>query len=442
MDDILSATACDLGRAIGAGDLDPVTVTESYLDAAKSHPLSARIYARLTETRALAEAEAAASRARAGTRKGLLDGVPLSWKDLFDSAGVATEAGSALLSGRVPERDAQVLRRATAAGLVCLGKTHMSELAFSGLGLNPSTATPPCVNDPDAVSGGSSSGAAASVAFGLAPCGIGSDTGGSIRLPSAWNDLVGFKPGHGALPMGRVVPLCPSFDTLGPLARSVEDAGQVCAALGGWRAPDLRGTSLAGRRLMLLETGAMQDLAPQVADGFARAVAALEDAGARIERRDIPCVATALDQSGLVFAPEAYGLWKDTIEADPDAMYHQILTRFRAGADVSAPDFVAAWQVLEDARRDYSAATAGFDAVILPSCPILPPKRARLQDDRDYYVEKNLMTLRNTRIGNLLGLAAISLPTGVPSTGILMQVQKGHESKLLRLAHAAERALA
>ncbi len=442
MQDPMTATAAELGRAIGAGRLDPVELTRGFLEAARDHPLGSRIYARMTEDRAMAEAAAARARALAGTRRGVLDGVPVAWKDLFDTAGVATEAGSALLKGRVPARDATVLANSTAAGLVCLGKTHMSELAFSGLGLNPSTGTPPCVNDADAVSGGSSSGAAAAVAFGLAPVATGSDTGGSIRLPAAWNDLVGFKPAHGSLPMGGVVPLCPAFDTLGPLARSVEDAALLWAAMGGWRAPDLAASSLRGARLMVLETGAMDDLDPEVSRGFDAAFDRLREAGAQIERREIPAVATASEQSPIVFAAEAYGVWRDTIEADPDAMYHQVRTRFRAGGEVSAPDYVAAWRILDRARRDYAQAAAGFDAVIFPTCPILPPKRARLEEDDAYYVARNLMTLRNTRIGNLLGLAGVTLPTGVPSVGILFQGMAGGEARLLRLCAAAERALA
>ena len=161
--DWLRASASELGRGIGGGQIDPVELCEAYLEAIAGAELRDRIYARATPDRARAEARAAAVRAKSGVRRGLLDGVPVSWKDLFDSAGVATEAGSRLLKGRVPVRDATVLAHGSRSGLVCLGKTHMSELAFSGLGLNPMTGTPPCVNDADAVSGGSSSGAAASV---------------------------------------------------------------------------------------------------------------------------------------------------------------------------------------------------------------------------------------------------------------------------------------
>ncbi|MDH3264989.1 MAG: amidase family protein, partial [Paracoccaceae bacterium] len=201
MDDWRKMSAGDLGRGIASGGIDPVELAEAFLEAIAAHPDASRIYARTTPERARAEAKAAAERARAGHRRHPLDGVPISWKDLFDSAGVATEAGSALLAGRVPVADAAVLANATAQGSVCLGKTHLSELAFSGLGLNPITATPPNVNDPAAVPGGSSSGAAASVAFGLAAGAIGSDTGGSVRIPAAWNDLVGLKTSVGRLPM-------------------------------------------------------------------------------------------------------------------------------------------------------------------------------------------------------------------------------------------------
>ena len=153
MDDWRWWTASKLGQGIGAGEIDPVALTDVYLAAIEGHEFKDRIYARVTADRARAEAKAASERAKAGLRRGPLDGVPVSWKDLFDTAGVATEAGTALMEGRVPDEDAEVLKNATHAGLVCLGKTHLSEIAFSGLGLNPITGTPPCVNDLDAVSG-------------------------------------------------------------------------------------------------------------------------------------------------------------------------------------------------------------------------------------------------------------------------------------------------
>lgn len=434
-------SAADLGRGIGAGQIDPVELTAFFLDRIGSHRLGKDIYARLTPERAMAEAQAAAARAKAGRRLSPLDGVPCSWKDLFDTAGVATEAGSALLAGRVPDHDAGVLRVATSMGLVCLGKTHMSELAFSGLGLNPVTRTPPCVNDENAVAGGSSSGAATSVAFGLAPIAIGSDTGGSVRIPAAWNDLVGLKTTSGLLSLQGVVPLCARFDTVGPLSRNVEDAALALAALKGAAPMDLRGATLKGARLAELRTIAADDLRDAPGAAYAAAVEKLRAAGADIVTIDAPEVADAMNDTAVLYTAEAYGQWRDAIEAAPDKMFDRILERFRAGAGVSGPDFVAAWHRLDAHRRVWAARTAGFDAVICPTAPILPPDANRLMTDPDYYVSENLLALRNTRIGNLMGGAGLTLPTGQPSCGILFMGQPYGEERLLRLGAAAEAAL-
>ena len=441
MKDWLTMTAADLGRGIAAGEIGPVALTRTYLDAIDAHPLRDRIYARVTGARALAEAEAAEARARSGHRLSPLDGVPISWKDLFDTAGIATEAGSKLLAGRVPERDAAVLTTASAAGLVCLGKTHMSELAFSGLGHNPSTATPPSVNDPGAVAGGSSSGAAASVAFGLAAAGIGSDTGGSVRIPSVWNDLVGLKTTSGRLSLEGVVPLALKFDTVGPLCRSVEDAALLLAALEGTKAPDLRGADIEGRRLALLRTVAQDDLREEPKAAFEAAVARLEAAGAVVVPLEVPAVQEAMGLATCLFTGEAYGLWRDVIEADSSAMFAQIKERFELGKQFSAPDYVAAWARLDALRQEYATATAGFDAVIAPTTPILPPNLARLDSDPAYYVSENLLALRNTRIGNLMGLCSLTLPTDTPSCGLMLLCAPNREEHLLRLGAAAEAAL-
>ncbi|MFN3844401.1 MAG: amidase [Paracoccaceae bacterium] len=434
-------TAAELGAEIGKGRINPVELCEMQLDAIDHHPLRDRIYARVMPNRSRAEAMAAASRAKAGLRRGVLDGVPISWKDLFDSAGRATEAGSALLMGRTPKADAEVLRMATLQGLVCLGKTHMSELAFSGLGLNPVTATPPCINDEAAVSGGSSSGAATSVAFGLAPAAIGSDTGGSVRIPAAWNDLVGLKTTHGRLSLQGVVPLCEMFDTVGPLARTVQDCALLLAALEGSRAADLTGASLSGARLLVLETVALDDLRDRPAQGFDDALARLARAGARIERGTIPEVTEAMGLAAILFTAEAYGIWAKIIETAPHKMFPRILERFRSGATHSASDYVAAWRRLHVLRAIWAQAVAGFDAVLVPTAPILPPHADRLMTDDAYYVTENLLALRNTRIANLMGGCALTLPTSQPSCGISLMAPPHAEERLLRLGAAAEHAL-
>ncbi|NRB21047.1 MAG: amidase [Rhodobacteraceae bacterium] len=442
MSDWLKMSAADLGRGIGRGEIDPLQLTQAYLEAIDAHPLRDRIYARVTHDRALSEATAAGKRARAGQRRSVLDGVPISWKDLYDSACVGTESGSDLLLGRVPDQDALVLRNATAMGTVCLGKTHMSELAFSGLGLNPVKETPPCINDADAVPGGSSSGAAASVAFGLAACGIGTDTGGSVRIPSAWNDLVGLKTTSGRISLEGVVPLCLKFDTVGPLARTVEDAALFLAVLEGSPAADLRGASLKGRRFADLQTVALDDLDDTVRAAHVSALDRLRVAGAEVVPLVVSELPEAMALSGVLFTTEAYGLWREVIEAAPDLMFPAILERFRAGGDVSGADYVAAWARIEQIRMVWDQATAGFDAVLCPTSPILPPNMARLLSEDDYYVHANLMALRNTRIGNLMGLCGLSLPTGTASCGLQLLGPPDGEEALLRVGSAVERALA
>ncbi|MCF2871317.1 amidase [Octadecabacter sp. G9-8] len=441
MQDWLWASAADLGRGIARGEIDPIDLCEAYLAAIDRHEMRDRIYARVTHDRARAEARAASARAKAGQRLSPLDGVPISWKDLFDTAGVGTEAGTKLMAGRVPDRDAEVLRVATGMGLVCLGKTHLTEIAFSGLGYNPSTATPPCVNDAAAVPGGSSSGAAASVAFGLAAAAVGSDTGGSVRIPSVWNDLVGLKTTFGRLSVEGSVALCSQFDTVGPLCRTVEDAALMLAALEGGAAADLGGASLKGMRFGALQSVVLDDVDAAVMAGYLAAVATLEAAGAEVVAVSVPELDRAFEMSLPLYTADAYANWRDLVEADPDKMYHQILSRVRGGKDVLAHEYLSLWDELRDIRAVYGAATAGFDAIVCPGAPELPPNLQRLIDDAEYYRVQNLKALRNTRVANLMGLASLALPTGVPSVGILINVAGGDDARLLRIGAAAQAAL-
>jgi aspartyl-tRNA(Asn)/glutamyl-tRNA(Gln) amidotransferase subunit A len=441
MQDWLWMSAGDLGRGIAAGEIEPEALTEAYLAAIEAQEHTHRIYARTTPARARTEAAAAGARARDGRRLGPLDGVPISWKDLFDSGGTATEGGSALLKGRVPRDDAAVLAAATLGGAVCLGKTHLSEMAFSGLGANPVTATPPNRHDPALVPGGSSSGAAASVAFGLAPLAIGSDTGGSVRTPAAWNDLVGLKTSHGRLDMRGAIPLVESMDTIGPLGRNVEDCALALALMDGGRPADLAGATLEGTRLLVLA-----DYANSSRDGprmaFDAAVARFRVAGARIERAQLASVEEAMAQTPFLFSPEAYATWRDRIEGQPEVMYPRILERFRTGRGVDAADMLASRRRMMAARASFLEDVAGYDAVLLPTAAILPPDAARLETDDEYYVSENLLALRNTRVGNMLGLCGLTLPTGVPSCGAMALAPPMQEERLLRLGAAMEAALA
>ncbi len=440
MDEWLGMSAAALGRGIDAGTIDPRALAETFIAAIEVHPHRDRIYTRTTPDRARAEAAAAAARARAGVRRGPLDGVPISWKDLFDVAGVATEGGSRLLAGHIADRDAAALAAASRAGLICLGKTHLSELAFSVLGVNPVTATPPNRHDLSLAPGGSSSGAAASVAFGLAAAAVGSDTAGSARVPAAWNDLVGFKPTHGLLSLHGALPLRPGFDTVGVVARSVEDASALLAALGGPRV-DLAGVGLRGTRFLLLEDPATLPTRHAPAAAVEATFSRLIAAGAHIDRRAVAAIAPTLAIFPVISGSEAYGVWCEAIEADPEVVFAPIRDRFRTGARIAAVDYVAGLRALDVQRRAWTLATAGFDAVLMPTTANLPPSIERLLSDLAFYVAENLLALRNATLANLFGLCALSLPTGAPACGLMLMAAGGEDARLLRLAAAAERVL-
>ena len=440
MADPLKMSASELGEAFENNLIDPVEALEAFFDAMQKNTLTDRIYVDVTKARAVGEAEDARKRQKFNARTGPLDGVPVSWKDLFDIAGYQTTAGSDLLKGRIPESDCAILKLASINGLVTLGKTHMSELAFSGLGLNPITQTPPCVNDLGAVAGGSSSGAAASVAFSLAPAAIGSDTGGSVRIPAAWNDLVGLKTTVGRVSMEGVVPLCRSFDTVGPIVKTVQDAALLFSVLTGNKPVDLKSKSFEGGRLAILKGTAVNDLQQKPALAFEETVKAISRFGFKIEEIEVAEVESALALSSLV-PTEAYAEWRDDIEASPELMYEKILQRFRGGRDVLASDYLKAMRDLEVFKRKYVNKVSEFDAVILPTCPILPPNLERLKSDNGYYVSQNLMALRNTRIANLLGICALTIPTNHPSCGVSIMALPNMEEKLLKLGRATELAI-
>jgi aspartyl-tRNA(Asn)/glutamyl-tRNA(Gln) amidotransferase subunit A len=212
--------------------------------------------------------------------------------------------------------------------------------------------------------------------------------------------------------------------------------------LTGARAVDLRGATLAGARFLVCETVALDALTPAVAAAFEGAVDRLAHAGARIERRAVPQVADALALSPQLFAPEAWGTWGAAIRANPDVMFAPIRERFEGGAAVSAADHIAAWQRLRTLRAAYQAETAGVDAVLTPTIPTLPPQLAAVLADPALFAAENLMALRNTRIGNVMGSAALTLPTGTPSVGVQLIGAPGSDASLLRLGAAVEAALA
>ncbi len=439
-----SKSAADLGRGIGAGEIDPRDLAEVFLAAIDAHSDTPRIYARTTPERARAGVEGASRRARSGTRLSPLDGVPISWKDNYDIAGEVTEAGSMLLKGKVATHDATAFAAAAASGLICLGKTHMSELAFSGLGVNPVTATPPNAFEPERAPGGSSSGAAVSTALGLAAAGIGSDTGGSVRIPAAWNGLAGLKTTAGAISCEGVVPLSTTLDTVGPLCRTVEDCALLYAALAGLPPEVPAAAPLNGARFLIPETAVLDGCDAEVAAAFEVALDALAEAGATLTRAPVPEFAESFE-IGARISPivntEGWRIWGETIEANPGVMFPLIEQRFRIG---SAGSIKRDHEALAEYARLSRAVQGRIEAdgiLVMPTSPCLPPPVAQLLADDDYFAERNLLALRNTRLGNMLTLAALTVPMATPMTGLMLVAGPGQEDRLLALGQGVEQTL-
>jgi len=436
--DFSKATAADLGRAIDAGRADPVEITEYFLSAIDGHAAGSEIYARTTPLRAREGAERASARAKSGTRRGLLDGVPVSWKDLYDTKGVATESGAPLLQGRVPSQDAVLLERAEEAGTICLGKTHQTEFAFSGIGINPKTATPPNILLPGHVPGGSSSGAAASVAHGLAPIAIGSDTGGSVRIPACWNSLVGMKTTHGLLTLENVVPLCSGFDTAGPHAKTVEDAALMIEAMGGGATDLAQLPDVSSLKFAIVETIALEDCDKAQMAAFERAVQLLEKAGATIDRIQAAEFSDVLDLGPSLFPYEAWQEWGELIEANPGVMYEPVEARFKQGKTLTKADYNSAWNKMLVQRHSFFERTSSYDGVLMPTTPMQPPLIDDLMADVDKFTAANLLALRNTRFVNLLGTCALTLPLATVAAGLQIMGKPEGDQRCMQIGATVE----
>ncbi|MGL4964326.1 MAG: amidase [Inquilinus sp.] len=446
MTDLSQISAAALGRLYLAGATDPVTATEVFLDRIRACPDRA-IFLLLTEERARREAEASRQRYRAGRPLGPLDGVPIAWKDLVDLEGTVTTAGAEVLRHAPPAvADAPIARHLAAAGMVSLGKVNLSEFAYSGLGLNPHFGTP--LNPFDAVPrapGGSSSGSAVAVARGLAPCAIGSDTGGSVRIPAAFNGLVGLKTTEGRIDKSGVFPLSQTLDTIGPLARTVEDCILLDAALRGAVATDIRRAELSGLRLVVPENVVFDHAEDGVVANFERALAALTAGGATVERRRIAVIdemfATGAAHGSLT-AAEAYAFHRELMEG-PDAarVDPRITSRIGAGKRMTAVDLLA---IQAMRKRLTPALVAELDGALLafPTVPHAAPEIAPLEADVELYHQTNLRSLRNTMIGNILTTCGLALPTGLDGRGLptslLLSAPAGDESRLLAIGLAAE----
>lgn len=427
-----------------------VELVESALAAARGPARAA--FLRLFEAQARAAASAADQARAAGAPTGPLAGLPVSIKDLFDVAGHPTTAGSRVLADRAPAtRDATAVARLRRAGAALIGHTHMTEFAYSGVGWNPHH--PPAANPATAaldpatprIPGGSSSGAAVSVATGAAWAALGSDTGGSIRIPAALQGLVGFKCTARLVPLDGCIPLSPTLDTACAITRSVRDAVLLHEVLAD--RPVRRLPRPPGRwRLGVPRTLMLEALEPTVARRFEAALSGLRAAGYPIEEFDLPELTElpALQTHCNFPAAESWAWHRTLIEAHEARYDPRVARRIRSGQDMRAADYLALQRARAEWIERVQARIAGFDALLSPTVPCVAPPIAQIADDDEAFFRLNALLLRNPSVVNFLDGCALSLPcppAGDWPVGLMLWAGAGQDDVLLSLALAVEATL-
>jgi aspartyl-tRNA(Asn)/glutamyl-tRNA(Gln) amidotransferase subunit A len=372
-------------------------------------------------------------------------GIPISIKDLFDIKGQVTRAGSRALEDSAPaDADAAVVARLRRAGFILIGRTNMTEFAYSGIGINPHYGTPKSAwqRSVGHVPGGSSSGAAVSVVDGMAHGALGTDTGGSCRIPAAYNGIVGFKPTQRRVPLEGGVPLSFTLDSFGPLARTVGCCAVLDAVLADEPVQPLRPRPIKGLRLAVPTTVALDDLDDEVARTFERTLETLSRQGSLIERIAVPefLDVGVMNAKGGFAAAESYAWHRYLIASKGDVYDPRVSSRILRGESLSAADYID----LLGARRSLIARAAvrfaPYDALVMPTSAITPPRIADLSDDKAF-TKANLLSLRNCTLINMIDGCAISLPChreGDAPVGLMLAASGGSDRRIFELAAAME----
>jgi aspartyl-tRNA(Asn)/glutamyl-tRNA(Gln) amidotransferase subunit A len=372
-------------------------------------------------------------------------GIPVSIKDLFDIKGQVTRAGSRALEDSAPaEADAPVVARLRRAGFIVIGRTNMTEFAYSGIGINPHYGTPKGAwqRNVGHVPGGSSSGAAVSVADGMAHGALGTDTGGSCRIPAAYNGIVGYKPTQRRVPLDGGVPLSFTLDSFGPLARTVGCCAVLDAVLAGEPIEPLRPRPVKGMRLAVPTTVALDELDDEVARTFDRALETLSRKGAVIERIEVPeflDVAVINAQGGFA-AAESYAWHRYLIASKGDDYDPRVSMRILRGESISAADYIDLLGARKSLIARAAVRLAPYDALVLPTTANTPPRIADLADDKAF-TKANLLSLRNSTLINMIDGCAISLPChreGETPVGLMLAASGGADRRIFELAAAME----
>ncbi|WP_298051700.1 amidase [uncultured Paenalcaligenes sp.] len=440
------ATIRELQHALNTGETTAVALTELALARiADPNGQGATAFINVYADQALAAARASDILRQAGLARSALEGIPISIKDLFDYKGDVTRGASALLKeAPAATENATLVQRLLEAGAVIIGRTNMTEFAFSGLGINPHYGTPmsPWDRETGRIPGGSSSGAGVSVADGMAVAAIGTDTGGSIRIPSAFCGITGFKPTAERISANGVMPLSHSLDSSGPLALSVECCALVDAVLSNEPEPILEALDPSHLRLLMPTNYVFNHADDTVLTQFHAAVAKLKAQGVQIDEIEIP----ELDQlphinrlGGFVCA-EAWFYHKEFIEQHESLYDPRVGSRILRGKEQGAADYIELQQVRELWIAQMESLLAPYDGLLLPTTPVIPPTIAELADE-DAYFRANGLILRNPAIINFLNGCALSLPCHSAQSapvGLMLAAPAYHDAHLLNVGHTIE----
>ncbi|MBV9239494.1 MAG: amidase [Xanthobacteraceae bacterium] len=437
-------TVLSLAADLAAGRITSRALVEQAL-AAIVDPAGegARVFLEVDAEGARRAADAQDQLRQAGYVLSPLAGLPVSIKDLFDVRGQRTRGGSAVLKDQpAATRDAAIVHRLRQAGAVLIGRTNMTEFAFSGVGINPHYGTPGNPFDRARIPGGSSSGAGVSVADGMAVVAIGTDTGGSVRIPAALCGLSGFKPTARRIPQEGMLPLSTTLDSIGPLARSISCCIITDAIMAGEapRVPDA--LPLAGLRFLVPTNYVVDGLDPEVAAAFERACTELAEGGAWLVEQKVPEFdqLTVANQKGGFPAPEAYAWHADLLARRGGEYDPRVSVRIERGREMSAADYV---RLVEDRRRivaSFNASLAPFDALLMPTVAKLAPPLSAFAPDADY-ARLNAMILRNPSVVNFLDGCAATVPIQRGSelaVGLSVVGTQGSDARILRIALGVE----
>lgn len=455
-DDLSFFSISQLSELLRTRKISPVEVTRASLERISKLNPGLNAYITVTADLAIKAAQEAESEIQRNHWRGPLHGIPIALKDLFDTAGVRTTAASALFKDRVPDQDAEVVRRLKAAGAVLLGKTNMHEFAYGGTSLVTYFGG---VHNPwqrEHIAGGSSGGSAAAVAAGLCYGALGSDTAGSIRQPAAYCGIIGLKPTYGLVSTRGVIPLSWSLDHVGPMARTVADTALLLQAIAGYDSEDVTSMRMdvpnyaaaLRQRPTSVRVGIARDfffegLDPEIQAATNTALAVLEKLSARISDVAIP----ARNQEELrstVRAAEAYTYHAEFITKSPELYQPETLARLRPGADIGTSTYIKARRQLDATRRSVGQVFQTIDAVVTPTSPLLPPPIAEFSRERGGSADFLVRNIQNTSPFNVYGWPTISVPCGFSRAGLPVGLQisapPGRETVVLQLALAYEQA--